>query len=118
MSYPAETVTIALYTPVTDAAGNTIAQLVMREPKVFDRIKFSYLKGSPEENDASMIADLCGIPMALINTLTVADYRQLEVQFTVFMAPPADRVRLREAVQSAAQKALMEKLGNPTFSAA
>lgn len=100
MTYPVETVTITLYTPVTDKAGNTITRLSMREPKVLDRIQQSYLKGTPEENEVSMIAGLCSVGTDIIHELTTADYRQLEDQFLVFTAPPSARENAKKTLAS------------------
>jgi len=100
MSYPAESRAITLYTPITDAMGNPISTLTMREPKVFDRLKFSYITGSEDEKDLMMIADLCNQPVDTLKNLTIADYKQLEDQFIVFMVPPAKRAALREKMGS------------------
>ncbi|MBL5920586.1 phage tail assembly protein [Lelliottia amnigena] len=121
MTYPVETVTITLYTPIKDAAGNEITQLSMREPKVFDRIRQSYLKGMPEENEADMIAGLCEVHPEIIKNLTTADYRQLEDQFIVFTAPPSARAEARKALASMRadmrEAAMTQHLASGIFSA-
>lgn len=120
MTYPVETVTITLYTPVTDKAGNTVTQLSMREPKVLDRIQQSYLKGTPEENEVSMIAGLCSVHPDIIHELTTADYRQLEDQFLVFTAPPSARESTKKTLiamrAEMRETALTQHLTNAIFS--
>ncbi|WP_310606952.1 phage tail assembly protein [Buttiauxella brennerae] len=108
MSYPAETRLITLYTPIADMNDNPLATLVMREPKVFDRLKFSYISGSEEEKDLAMIADLCDQPVEVLKNLTIADYKQLEDQFVVFMVPPAKRAAIREKMGSRSETSSVE----------
>ncbi|AYN26403.1 phage tail assembly protein [Buttiauxella sp. 3AFRM03] len=94
MTYPAEVKVITLYTAIKDQQGNELTCLSMREPKVFDRLKFSYLTCSEDEKDLIMIADLCGQDVDVLKGLTIADYKQLEDQFVVFMVPPQKRAAL------------------------
>lgn len=100
MTYPAQVQVITLYTPIKDPQGNEITQISMREPKVRDRLKFSYMTGPEDQKDMSMIADLCGLPMATMEELTIADYKQLEDQFLVFMVPPQRREELMKKMKS------------------
>lgn len=100
MSYPAEVRIITLYTPINDQQGNPITTLRMREPKVMDRLKFSYMTGSEDEKDLAIISDLCETSVDVLKNLTIADYKQLEDQFVVFMVPPAKRAALRAKMDS------------------
>lgn len=100
MSYPAEVRIITLYTPINDQQDKPITTLRMREPKVMDRLKFSYMTGSEDEKDLAMISDLCETSVDVLKNLTIADYKQLEDQFVVFMVPPAKRAALRAKMDS------------------
>lgn len=100
MIYPLQTKTITLYTPVKDMRGNEITSLSMREPQVRDRLKFSYIDGPDEQRDLAIIADLCNQPVEVLHELTIADYKQLEDQFIVFMVPPGRREALEKKMKS------------------
>lgn len=65
---------------------------------MLDRIQQSYLKGTPEENEVSMVAGLCSVHPDIIHELTTANYRQLEDQFLVFTAPPSARGSAKETL--------------------
>lgn len=116
MTYPTETFVITLYTPVQDPAGQTVASLTMREPRVLDRIQRAYLHGNEEENEVTTIANLCGVHRDVITALTVADYGQFQEQLAVFMVPPADRPAVRLKLAEA-KKARLEDLTSGIYSA-
>lgn len=104
MTYPVDTKNIPLYTPIEGPDGQSIISLTMREPKVRDRLKFSYISGSEEQKELAMIADLCGQTVELLQELTIADYKQLEEQFLVFMVPPEHRESLVKKMKSRKKK--------------
>ncbi|EUD12398.1 phage tail assembly protein [Providencia alcalifaciens] len=91
MSFPGETRTIKLYTPIILDGGVELTEITFREPVVRDRIAFAKDRGSEEEKEARMIAQLCGLSEQDIWQLTAADYAQLTDTFNVFMLPPAKR---------------------------
>ena len=91
MNFPGETRTITLFTPVTLEGGAVLNQITMREPLVRDRIAFTKDRGTEEEKEARMIAQLCNISEQDIWLLTAADYAQLTDAFNVFMLPPGKR---------------------------
>ncbi|MBZ6390642.1 MAG: phage tail assembly protein [Pantoea dispersa] len=91
MNFPGETRVITLYTPVTLEGGVTLNEVRLREPLVRDRIAFSKEKGSEDEKEARMLAQLCNLSEQDIWQLTAADYAQLTDAFNVFMLPPAER---------------------------
>lgn len=91
MNFPGETRVITLYTPVTLEGGVTLSEVRLREPLVRDRIAFSKEKGSEDEKEARMLAQLCNLSEQDIWQLTAADYAQLTDAFNVFMLPPAER---------------------------
>lgn len=91
MSFPAETRTIKLYSPVALENGDLLEQVTMREPLVRDRIAFAKDRGNEEEKEARMIAQLCNLSEQEIWLLTAADYAQLLDTFNVFMLPPEKR---------------------------
>lgn len=91
MNYPGETRTIALYTPITLDGGIELTQITLREPLVRDRIAFAKDRGSDEEKEVRMIAQLCNLSEQAIWQLTAADYAQLLEVFNVFMLPPKKR---------------------------
>ena len=62
-----------------------------REPLVRDRIAFTKDRGTEEEKEARMIAQLCNLSEQDIWLLTAADYAQLTDAFNVFMLPPGKR---------------------------
>jgi len=91
MSFPAETRTIKLFTPVKLEGGTELNVVHMREPLVRDRIAHAKDRGNEEEKEARMIAQLCNLSEQDIWLLTAADYAQLTDAFNVFMLPPAER---------------------------
>lgn len=91
MNIPGETRTITLYTPVTLEGGAVLEHISMREPLVRDRIAFTKDRGTEEEKEARMIAQLCNLSEQDIWLLTAADYPQLTDAFNVFMLPPGKR---------------------------
>lgn len=99
MSFPAETRTIKLYSPVALDNGGVLEQVIMREPLVRDRIAYSKDRGNDEEKEARMIALLCNLSEQEIWLLTAADYAQLTDTFNVFMLPPEKRPKTTSSEQ-------------------
>lgn len=99
MSFPAETRTIKLYSPVALENGGLLEQVTMREPLVRDRIAFAKDRGNEEEKEARMIAQLCNLSEQEIWLLTAADYAQLLDTFNVFMLPPEERPKRDSCAQ-------------------
>lgn len=97
MSIPGETRTITLYTPVTLGGGTVLEHITMREPLVRDRIAFTKDRGTEEEKEARMIAQLCNLSEQDIWLLTAADYAQLTDVFNVFMLPPGKRPKTKSS---------------------
>jgi len=91
MSYPGETRTIKLYTPIRLEGGEVLDTVNMREPLVRDRIAHAKDRGNEEEKEARMIAQLCNLSEQNLWLLTAADYGQLLDAFNVFMLPPGER---------------------------
>ncbi len=91
MSYPADTRTITLFTPIYAGGETQLEHITMREPLVRDRIQFSKDRGNEEEKEARMIASLCNLTEQDIWQLTASDYAQLMDAFNVFMLPPEKR---------------------------
>ncbi|WP_368900350.1 phage tail assembly protein [Mixta calida] len=91
MNYPHDTAIITLYTPLKLDGGGSLDQITMREPLVRDRIAFAKDRGTDEEKEARMLAQLCNLSEQDIWQLTAADYQQLQEKFEVFMLPPVKR---------------------------
>lgn len=97
MSYPGSTTTIELYSPLQLADGSLLEEVTMREPLVRDRIAFSKARGTDEEKEAKMLADLCNINESDMTMITTADYLQLTEAFQVFMLPPKKRPKTKSS---------------------
>ncbi|EMF6669775.1 phage tail assembly protein [Serratia marcescens] len=91
MSFPGETRVIQLHSPVMLDNGALLESITMREPLVRDRIAHSKERGTEEEKEARMIAQLCNLTEQDIWQLTAADYARLLDTFNVFMLPPETR---------------------------
>jgi hypothetical protein len=70
------TTNITLSRPL-EIDGAKVATLTMREPLVADKLTASKRKGSEEEQQVAMIADLCGVTPGDIERLPIRDYMKL-----------------------------------------
>lgn len=91
MSFPGETRIITLHSPVTFDSGVTLDTITMREPLVRDRIAHSKDRGTEEEKELRMVAQLCNLTEQDLWLLTAVDYARLLDTFNVFMLPPGER---------------------------
>lgn len=91
MSFPGETRIITLHSPVTFDNGVTLDTITMREPLVRDRIAHSKDRGTEEEKELRMVAQLCNLTEQDLWLLTAVDYARLLDTFNVFMLPPGER---------------------------
>ena len=77
--------TIKLKTPVK-IDGDRIEELVIREPKVRDRLVAEKLPGGPAEKEMGFIANLCSVTPDTIMELALADYITLQEAVNDFLS--------------------------------
>lgn len=100
MSYPAEIKIITLYFPIKAIDGNDINEVRMREPLVRDRVAHSKDRGTEEEKEVRMLANLCNLNESDLQNMVAADYFQLQEAFEVFMLPPGKRPKPKLSEES------------------
>ena len=77
---------ITLSNPVT-VDGREITALQMRKPKVRDRLIAMQSGGSDMARIIRLLANLCDVPDAVIEELSLSDFYVLEVTFQDFLHP-------------------------------
>lgn len=75
---------IQLKFPV-ECNGEEILELELRRPKVRDQLAATKRKGSDEEKEINLLADLCDVSPEVIADLDLADYAQLGEVYQGFL---------------------------------
>lgn len=75
--------TVTLKFPVT-VDGQAYSELHMRRCKVKDR-RLAAQKKTPEEQEITLIANLCEVPPKVLDELDAADYAKLQEVLTGFL---------------------------------
>jgi len=79
------TETIDLLVPV-EVDGKVYETLTMRRPKVADQLLMSKLKGSDDEKEVRLFANLCEESPEVIKALDLADYMRLQETYRGFLS--------------------------------
>jgi Phage tail assembly chaperone proteins, E, or 41 or 14 len=77
--------TIKLKTPI-QVNGETIEQMVIRPPKVRDRLVAEKTPGGTAEKEVTFISNLCSVSQETIMELDLADYVQLQEAVNHFLS--------------------------------
>lgn len=77
--------TIELGHPV-DVAGEHIARLVLRAPRVRDMLAAEKTGGTDAEKEVAMFANLCEVSREVILELHAADYMALQKAYAGFLS--------------------------------
>jgi len=77
--------TIELQDPVL-VDGTRIERLTMRAPKVRDMLAQDKAKGTDAEKEVRLFANLCEVAPAVVEELSLADYRRLQEAYTGFLS--------------------------------
>ncbi len=65
--------------------GEEIRELELRRPKIRDQLTATKRKGSDEEKEIKLLADLCDVAPEVIEELDLADYAQLGKAYEGFL---------------------------------
>ncbi len=76
---------IKLKSPV-EIDGERIEEMVMREPKVRDRLVAEKLSGGAAEKELGFIANLCDVTPETIAELSLADYIKIQEAVNDFLS--------------------------------
>ncbi|MEL4016550.1 phage tail assembly protein [Dryocola clanedunensis] len=93
MTYPTNTVEIALDFPFTTAGGIEIGTVTMRSPTVRDRVLRNKDKRPDIEADIHMIGSMCNLSFDDLMNMEGCDYLRLEQQFNAFLTPVSQRMK-------------------------
>lgn len=79
-------VQVALRYPVM-SDGTELRSLSMRRPKVRDQLAAAHGKGSEEDKEVRLIANLCEVTPEVIEDLDMADYQAIQKAYASFFGP-------------------------------
>lgn len=77
--------TITLKVPVIEG-GHEYKTLTMREPKVRDQVNAKGQSGSDADYEVQLFANLCEVPPAVVEELTMRDYLKLQAIYSGFLS--------------------------------